>query len=38
MSAYCPLNSMATWEHVDVRLVGPNISVCIVEIAAVIKF
>ncbi|KAI4948436.1 hypothetical protein J4E91_005858 [Alternaria rosae] len=34
-SSYCPFNSVALWEHVDVRLIGPNIQVTLVEIAAV---
>jgi len=38
MSAYCPFNSVATWGHVDMHLIGPNILVGIIEITAVIKF
>jgi hypothetical protein len=34
-SSYCMFNSVALWEHVDVRKIGPNIQVTLVEIAAV---
>jgi hypothetical protein len=34
-ASYCPLNSVALWEHVDVRLIGPKIEVNLVEIVAV---
>ncbi|KAI4630884.1 hypothetical protein J4E83_002408 [Alternaria metachromatica] len=34
-SSYCSFNSVALWDHVDVRLIGPNIEVTLVEIAAV---
>ncbi|KAL1795965.1 hypothetical protein ACET3X_006189 [Alternaria dauci] len=32
--SYCRFNSVALWEHVDLRLLGPNIQVNLVEIVA----
>jgi hypothetical protein len=35
VDSYCPFQSVGLWDHVDVRLIGPNIEVNLVEIVAV---